>query len=85
MTHESDRGLVHLGDRETCVSKDCPPRDTYLGVIFVCTCCETRMSECKCPCERFGCNNRVATSIERFFYDMGPIVDPPPSFVRLDP
>lgn len=39
--------------------------DTYLGVVFVCTCCRQRMSECACPCDGLGCQNRIAQPVER--------------------
>ena len=39
--------------------------DTYLGVIFICSCCEKRKSECSCPCDGMGCENRIARPVDR--------------------
>lgn len=44
--------------------------DTYLGVLYLCSCCHTRLSECACPCDSMMCRNRIARPVDREMYEV---------------
>jgi hypothetical protein len=59
--------------------------DTYLGMIYVCCWCRWRLTECKCPPDPPGWDlNRYPIGVDAELYALGPIAEPPMSFVRIE-